>query len=71
MPAEVTRGQVDGLAPNPGLLEAFPRRGVGEAGDAPHLVVGREGSGDGSGDLAARTGDQDLGSAHALIVWNG
>ena len=67
---EVTCGQVDGLTPNPRLLEAFPRRRVGEAGDAPHLVVGRKCPGDGSGDLAARTGDQDLGSAHELIVWS-
>ena len=69
--AEVTRREVDGLAPNARLLQAFPCRRVAEAGDAPHFVVGREGLRDGCGDLAARSGDQDFGSAHALIVGNG
>ncbi len=67
-PGEVAVGQVDGFAPHAGLLEAVPRRAVGEAGDAPYLVVGRKRLGDGSGDLPGRTRDQDFGAAHAVIV---
>ena len=59
-PGEVTTGQVDRLAAHARLLEVISRRGVGEAGDAPHLVVGREGLGDWNGDLPGGAGDEDL-----------
>ena len=68
--AEIARREVHGLAPDAALLQALARRGIGETGDAPHLVVGRQRLGDGCGHLAARSGDENLGSAHALIVRN-
>ena len=67
-PGEVTGGQVDRLAPNPGLLERVPSRGIGEAGNTPHFVLARQSPGDGSGDLTGRTGDQDLGTAHGPML---
>ena len=65
---EVTCRQVYRLAPHPCLLEIFTGRGVREPGDAPDLVIDGQGLGDGSGNLSGRTGDQDLGTAHPLMV---
>ncbi|BCI88079.1 hypothetical protein NIIDMKKI_32850 [Mycobacterium kansasii] len=65
---EVAGGQVDRLAADTGLLEAGTGGGVGEAGDAPDLVVGRQGPGDGCADLAGDTGDQDFESGMTAIV---
>ena len=67
-PCEVAGGQIDRLAPHPGLLECVPRGGIGEAGDALHFVLGGQRLGDGSGDLPGRTRDQDFGAAHGVIV---
>src|SRR6478735_4872622 len=67
-PGVVAVGQVDGFAPHAGLLEALTRSAVGEAGDAPYLVIGCEGRGDGPGDLPGRTRDQYFEAAHAVIV---
>ena len=65
---EVTCGQVDRLAPHPRLLEVFTHRGIGEPGDPPDFVIDRQGFGDGSGNLSGWTGDQNLGTAHGLMV---
>jgi hypothetical protein len=66
--SEVTGGQIDRLASHARLLEALSGGGVGEPGDAPHLVVGGKRLGDGGCDLAGRTGDENLRAAHELMV---
>ena len=61
-------GQVDGDAAHPRLLQGLTRRRVGEPGNTPDFVIGRQGLGDRTGNLSGRTGDQNLRATHELIV---
>src|SRR5207302_10697770 len=58
--AEVAFAEIDGAGRDAVALDPGARLRVAEAGDAPHLVIGGKGSGEGFGDLAGGSGDEDL-----------
>jgi hypothetical protein len=57
---QVPRGQVAGPGGEPGGVHPLALEGLGEPGDAPDLVVPGQLLGHGEGDLAGRSGDEDL-----------
>jgi hypothetical protein len=62
--AEVAGRDVDRARGGAGRLDLVARRGIGDSGDAPHLVLMREVLHQRKPELAARTGDEDLGTLH-------
>ena len=67
--AVVARLEVDGHRRDADRLGPLPAAVGGEAGGAPHLVVGGEDPGDGVADLAGQSGDEHLAVAeHARRV---
>ena len=58
--AEVGIAEIDGERPHTDCLDLGPRLRVAEPGDAPDLVVLRHVASHREGDLAGRSGDEDL-----------